>query len=156
MKKIVVILLTLSLLLSLSFTGCSSIMGKVKDEGIDVDKIVKDVDKVVDDLNDAVKEESKTISGDNKELGKYKVDEITDEYTDSGVYGLSYTSKEKTENILNYFKDLLSGTKDYLYKEIPNIGGLLKGTLNGKRITVSVQYDESGEETLVEFYSYDQ
>ena len=156
MKKIFIILLTLGLVLGLLFTGCSSITDKIKDKGIEVDKIVKDVDETIDKVKDTVNEENKTVSGDNKELGKYKVDEITDEYTDSGVYGLSYTSKEKTENIINYFKELLSGTKNYLYSEIPNIGALLKGTLNDKRITVSVQYDESGEETLVEFYSYDQ
>lgn len=154
MKKIFVVLLTLSLLLGLLFTGCSTIKDKV--ESIDLEGIEEDVDEAIENLTETIGEGDIVNSGDNTELGKYMVDEITDEYTNPGVYGLSYTSKEKTDNIIDYFKELLSETTDYLYSEIPNIGALLKGTLNDKRITVSVQYDESGEVTFVEFYSYDE
>ena len=163
MKIRIVTLLIVSMVLGLIFTGCSNVKEKAEsaiapsnNESVELDESVEAVDEESEDISDLEGVTDRVVTGDCKELGRYKVDEITDEYSDSGVYGLSYTSQAKTEDIVKYFKELLIGTPNYLLKEIPSLGALIKGTINDNRITVAIEYDESGDITFIEFYSYDE
>ena len=162
MKNKIVVLLIVSMVLGLIFTGCSnveekeqSVISPSNNEIAELNELGEDVYESSDNISDLEGVSDRVVTGDCEVLGKYKVDEITDEYTDSGVYGLSYTSQENTKDIIKYFEELLIGTPNYLYSEIPSIGALLKGTINDNGITVAIEYDESGDITLVEFYSYD-
>ena len=166
MKERMVVLLVVSMVLGLIFTGCftvekneESMSGLANDESVDLDEPEAEeeaeVTESTDDIPDIEALAERVVNGDYQELGKYKVEEITKESLEPGIYSLTYTSKEKTENIVQYFNELLIGTSNYLLKEIPTIGGAIKGTIDEKSIMVSVQYDKSNDITLVEFYSYD-
>jgi len=155
MKKRIVILIIASMVLSIIFTGCSNANEKAESMPASSNNESADLDEPAADVDEAVGAGDRVVTGDYQELGKYKVDEITNESTDSGVYGLKYTSKEKIENVVKYFNDLLIGTPNYILKELPTIGAYIKGTINDKGISVKVEYGEGGNGSLVEFYSYD-
>lgn len=88
------------------------------------------------------------------ETGNKKAGQITSEKTEAGVYTLEYTSTEDMDNMVKYFDKLLTGTSNYVLKEIPNIGTYIKGTLNDKGISVTVKYGEGNNGSLVNFSTY--
>lgn len=92
------------------------------------------------------------------EIAKYKVDNIIEEKSNSGVYILAYISKEETANLVDYFDELLKETEEYSCKKVTEketiIDGYLRGTINGNSIIVAVEYDNVKDENRVEFTSY--
>ena len=107
MKKRIVVLLVVSMVVGLIFTGCftvekneESMSAPANNESVDLDEPDAEVTEASEDSSDIIAEGERVVTGDCKELGKYKVEEITKESTEPGIYSLTYTSKEKTENII--------------------------------------------------------
>jgi hypothetical protein len=154
MKKRIIslLVLTMVLVLGFTFTGCSDDTADAADDTTNAEDVEADdaitAENVYADFADFE-------SIDWAKIGKYKVDELYTETTQNGVYTLGYESNTSPDKILDYYDGMLIGSKNYLRKDIPTIGGMLKGTINGHGITISVQDDDSGELTIVEFYSYD-
>ena len=175
MKKKVIFLLTASMVLGLTFTGCSNIKEKVEEVSKfkdDIEDNIEEVVKLKDDIVEII--DTEVIDGDNisdsddekgkftsdiwGEIAKYKVDNIIEEKPNSGVYILAYISKEKTEELVNYFDDLLKDTEGYDLREVTEketiIDGYLNGTINGASVIVAVEYDNFKDENRVEFTCY--
>jgi outer membrane murein-binding lipoprotein Lpp len=161
MKKRIFSLLIASVVLGLVLTGCSGTDEKKESVQATTNTEITDLDESVEETEEASATTTATASADDQvltgtceELGKYKVGQITSESTNAGVYELKFTSTEDMDNMVKYFDKLLTGTSNYVFKEIPTIGTYIKGTLNDKGISVTVNYGEGNNGTLVEFFTY--
>lgn len=153
-RKIMILLITIMAVGSI-FTGCSKEKENTEQasntEVIDGDKVP---DKTPDKTSDSKGEDKQMVTGDWKTLNKFKVENIIEESTNAGVYGLKYDSKEKTENIVKYYSGLMKETPNYFIQEMPGgVGAMIKGTLDGNKITISITYNKDSDITLVESYS---
>lgn len=160
-KKIRSILfLIVVLALGFTFTGCGNedIEKKESDTSTEMSENSEANNDEVDDSSNseglyADFEEFESI--DWAEIADYKVDTIVEESMESGVYTLIYLSDKKPGAILDYYDSLLKGTDNYLVQAIPNVGGMVKGTINSHGILVAVEADENSDEVKVSFFSYD-
>jgi hypothetical protein len=64
-----------------------------------------------------------------------------------------YTTDYDLEDLVSYYDELISNTKDYLKLQPPGmIGAMLQGTINSTTVYISIEEAEDGSGMLVNTY----
>lgn len=125
-------------------------------QNLDISGLDADVEEAQDVINGLTGAGDRVATGDYKEIGHYEVGEIIkeEEHLDAGVYELKYSSTADTADIVDYFKELLEGTPNYLCIEIPGgLGAQISGTVNGATVAATID-NEDGDGTTIVDYGY--
>lgn len=127
-----------------------------------------DIEGAMDDAAQAALEAmggaagDRQVTGHYRDMGLYEVKDVLEEDTTSegsyGMYMVSYTSEAPTEEIMQYFRELLYGTPDYFGNIMPDFSvAQISGTANGDAmIFVVIDNDDQDAVTRIDYgYSGD-
>jgi hypothetical protein len=95
--------------------------------------------------------ELRVVTGDSREMLSYKVGEILQDYEDEYSILFEYTSDASSDDLVNYYKDLILNTEEYLEIKQPGVpGSMLQGMINETLVYISIE--ELGDKMVVNTY----